>query len=337
VKNLFTSSDADGSYLSPIGWGALMGLLRRWEVVGPFVTASTDAFNRLKPGFEAPVCIVAAVGHTVEEPSRNRSVLAGLVRDKANPLATRFEVRAPNPHTNSYLAIAAIEQAMLDGIDYALSSGRAAQELEREFSKGPEETADYLAAGRQYRSEEDVFEHYSQEERDRLFGRPPATVHETLRVLEEDADGRAVLTRDGVFDDRTIASYAQAMRSKWRLELADRILPANMAIVREARRIHGEDEDGADEAAWREVHALRRRLMRDTPDQVSLFTRIRTAIERGDDADVSTLQLEMNAAMAELARRYAAYTRNVLDPVTPQPDAVEAAARPFSPVSAGEA
>jgi glutamine synthetase len=145
-----------------------------------------------------------------------------------------------------------------------------------------------------------------------------------------------VLARDGVFDDRMIDSYAQAMRTKWRLELADRILPANLAIVREARRIHGEDEDGADDRAWADVHALRRRLMRDTPDQVSLFTQIRSAIERGDDADVSTLQLEMNAAMAELARRYAAYTRNVLDPVTPQPDAVEAAARPFSAVSASE-
>jgi glutamine synthetase len=334
VRNLFTAADPANDYLSPIGWGALMGLIRRWEVVSPFVTCSTDAFNRLKPGFEAPVCAVGAVGHTVEEPSRNRSVLAGLVRDRHNPLATRFEVRAPNPHTNSFLAIAAMYQAMLDGIDYAVSSGRPSQELQREFSKGPEEPAEYLEPGRAYRSEEDVFEHYSQEERDRLFGKPPATVYETLRNLEENADGRAVLTRDGVFDDRLIASYQAAMRSRWLLELSERILPANMATVREFRRIHGEDEDGADEAAWREVNALRRSLMRDVSDHVSLFTRIREAIERGDDADVSTLQLEMNGAMAELRRRYTAYTRNVLDPVVPQPDLAESVARPFSTVSA---
>jgi glutamine synthetase len=334
IRNLFTAADPEQNYLSPIGWGALMGLIRRWEVVSPFVTCSTDAFNRLKPGFEAPVCAVGAVGHTVEEPSRNRSVLAGLVRDRQSPLATRFEVRAPNPHTNSFLAIAAMYQAMLDGIDYAVSSGRSAQELQQEFSKGPEEPAEYLEPGRAYRSEADVFEHYSQEERDRLFGKPPATVYETLRNLDDNADGRAVLTRDGVFDDRLIGSYRDAMRSRWLLELSERILPANMATVREFRRIHGEDEDGADEWAWNEVHALRRSLMRDAGGQVSLFSRIREAIERGDDADVSTLQLEMNGAMSELRRRYSAYTRNVLDPVGPQPDLVESSARPFSAVSA---
>ena len=334
IRNLFTAAEPEKDYLSPIGWGALMGLIRRWEVVSPFVTCSTDAFNRLKPGFEAPVCAVGAVGHTVEEPSRNRSVLAGLVRDRQSPLATRFEVRAPNPHTNSFLAIAAMYQAMLDGIDYAVSSGHSAQELQRQFSKGPEEPAEYLEPGRAYRSEEDVFEHYSQEERDRLFGKPPATVYETLRNLDENADGRAVLTRDGVFDDRLIGSYRAAMRSRWLLELSERIVPANMATVREFRRIHGEDEDGADEWAWKEVHALRRSLMRDAGGQASLFSRIREAIERGDDADVSTLQLEMNGAMAELRRRYLSYSRNVLDPVVPQPDLMESSARPFSAVSA---
>jgi glutamine synthetase len=337
ICNLFTAARPKQDYLSPIGWGALMGLLRRWEVVSPFVTCSTDAFNRLKPGFEAPVCAVAAVGHTVEEPSRNRSVLAGLVRDQHSPLATRFEVRAPNPHTNSFLAIAAMYQAMLDGIEYAISSGRSPQQLQEEFSKGPEEPAGYLEYGRAYRSEEDVFDHYSQEERDRLFGKPPATVFETLRNLEENEDGRAVLTHDGVFDDRLIASYRAAMRSRWLLELSERILAANMIVVRECRRIHGDDEDGADEAAWAEVHALRRSLMRDSGGHVSLFSRIREAIERGDDAEVSMLQLEMNSAMAELRRRYAAYTRNVLDPVVSQPDMVEATARPFSAVSANVA
>jgi glutamine synthetase len=106
--------------------------------------------------------------------------------------------------------------------------------------------------------------------------------------------------------------------------------------VRECHRIHGEDEDGADEAAWAEVHALRRRLMRDSSDSVSLFTRIREAIERGDDGDVSLLQQEMAGAIAELRRRYTAYTRNVLDPAVPEPDIVEAAAKVFSAVSANE-
>jgi len=332
LRNLFTPADPVHDYLSPIGWGALMGLLRRWEVVSPFVTCSTDAFNRLKPGFEAPVCIVAAVGHTAEQPSRNRSVLAGLVRDRANPLATRFEVRAPNPHTNSYLALAAMYQAMLDGIEYAVASGRTAKELEAEFSKAPGEPAAYLETARAYRSEEDVFEHYTQEERDRLFGKPPATVGETLRMLEQDAAGRAVLMRDGVFTERLIRSYATAMRSRWLLELTERVLPTYTAEVREYRRLHGPEEDAAVGHLWADVQALRQYLVQGTPDLPALFERIRRAAEDGADEQVSLLQQEMNATMADLRSRYAVYARHVLDPLAPQ-----ARGRIFSPVSANEA
>ena len=32
----------------------LMGILKNYEVVNPIVSATTDAFNRLRPGFEAP-------------------------------------------------------------------------------------------------------------------------------------------------------------------------------------------------------------------------------------------------------------------------------------------
>jgi glutamine synthetase len=332
LRNLFTSADPSRDYLSPIGWGALMGLLRRWEVVSPFITCSTDAFNRLKPGFEAPVCIVAAVGHTVEQPSRNRSVLAGLVRDRSNPLATRFEVRAPNPHTNSYLALAAMYQAMLDGIEYAVVSGRTAKELEAEFSKRPGEPATYLETARAYRSEEDVFEHYTQEERDRLFGKPPATVGETLRALEQDAAGRELLMRDGVFTERIIRSYATAMRNRWLLELSERIVPAYLAEVREYRRIHGPEEEESVGQLWSEVQALRRYLVQGTPDLPALFTRIRRAVDEGDDAEVSALQQEMNATITELRSRYAEYARHVLDPIAPQ-----ASGRIFAPVSANEA
>lgn len=69
VKNLFSPANITADYMSPIGWGALMGLLKNYEVVNPFVSSTNDSLNRLKPGFEAPVCIVASVGHTVETPS----------------------------------------------------------------------------------------------------------------------------------------------------------------------------------------------------------------------------------------------------------------------------
>ena len=313
LRNLFSPARMDADFLSEIGWGAIMGLLKHWGAVGPFVTCSTDAFNRLKPGFEAPVCVVTSLGHAVDLPSRNRSVLAGLVRDMDNPLATRFEVRAPNPHTNSYLAIAAIYLAMLDGVSDALTNDRSAAELGAECSKQPGDAARYLRADRMYRSEDDVFEHYSQEERDRLFGPPPATVGETLAALDGYAEREALLCAGGVFTPAIIASYAEAMRAKWRLELSQRILPANAETVRACRRLHGPDATSLDEDAWEEIQRLRVNLLQDSPSRRSLFTRLREAVAEGDDAQTSALQLEMNRELADLQERYAAYTRNLLD------------------------
>ena len=96
----------------------------------PFVSATTDSLNRLKPGFEAPVCIVTALGgDRPDVQTRNRSVLIGLIRNIASPAATRFELRSPNPFTNTYIAIAMGYLAALDGIKYALSSGKNGEAL----------------------------------------------------------------------------------------------------------------------------------------------------------------------------------------------------------------
>ena len=313
VRNLFAPPRMEQDFLSELGWGAVMGLLKHWDAVSPFVTCSTDAFNRLKPGFEAPVCAVTSLGHNVSLPSRNRSVLAGLVRDMDSPLATRFEVRAPNPHTNSYLAMAAMYLAMLDGIEHALRSGRSTKELEAECSKAAGQPGVYLDAARAYRSEEDVFEHYTQQERDQLFGRPPATVAETLANLRAYPERDALLCSGGVFTPAIVASYSEAMRAKWRLELSQRIIPANMETVRKCRRLHGADADPCDERAWEEVQALRLELMKDTDARRSVFSCIRDAIAHGGDAETAALQQEMNRKVADLEERYSAYARNLLD------------------------
>lgn len=313
VRNLFAPANPRSDYLSEVGYGAIMGLLKHWEAVGPFVTCSTDAFNRLKPGFEAPVCAVTSLGHSVEMPSRNRSVLAGLVRDIDSPLATRFEVRAPNPHTNSYLAIAAIYMSMLDGVEKALLSGRTAAELEKELSKAPGEMAQYLDAGRAYRSEEDVFEHYTQEDRDRLFGPPPASVPETLAKLEAYPGREALFCAGDVFTPAIIDSYREAMLGRWQFELAQRIIPAYTESVRNCRRLHGSDADQLDERAWEDVQVLRRELMKDTQDRRSMFSQVQDALADHDYATAARLQVEMNGLMAKLQEHYRSYARNLLD------------------------
>jgi glutamine synthetase len=309
-KNVFTPVAMNSDFLSPLGWGALMGLLRNYEAVAPFVTASNDAFNRLKPGFEAPVCVVGSVGHNVSLPSRNRTVLAGLVRDSENALATRFEVRAPNPHTNTYLALAAFYQAMFDGMAWAARSGRTSQQLEADFSKKFGDSHSYLEKDRAYRSEEDIFEHYTTEDRNRLFGNPPATVWETLQNLELYPQKVAALQAENVFAPEVLRSYHQAMLLHWMTELSERMVPENAKAVHACIRLSGENR--LDEQRWDRIRVLKEDLARDDIDKTSIFNRVRAAVAARDYSAVSSLQQEMARKMEELTSLYRQYKQNMV-------------------------
>ena len=149
-------------FLSIIGYGAIMGLLKNYEVINPFVSSTNNSLKRLKPGFEAPICTVTSLGISPENPSRNRTVLVGLIRDFNSPMATRFELRSPNPHSNTYLVMAVSYMAMLDGILYAVENNKTEDELLAELSKEAGESADYLEKTRAYRTEEDVFEDFTE-------------------------------------------------------------------------------------------------------------------------------------------------------------------------------
>lgn len=312
--NMFTPQDMKKDFLSTIGYGALMGLLKNYEAVNPFISFTNDAFNRLKPGFEAPVCIVCSLGHDVETPSRNRTVLVGLVRDMKNPLDTRFEVRSPNPLTNTYLALAAIYQAMLDGIKAVCKSGKTNAELEEEISKMPESDGFYLEKGRAYRSEEDVFEHYSQEERNRLFGVHPATVYENIHNFVKYPEKLNVIMEGDVLDERLVKSFTTAVTNRWVKEILNRLLPENMDIVRRCRAIHSKQKaHDLDITYWEQVDHLRQYLMKDTYNSKSLFTRVREAAKINDYSTLSQLQKEMADKMHELKELYCEYKRNLLD------------------------
>jgi glutamine synthetase len=306
--NLFSPADYSQDFLHEIGWGAIMGLMKHYDCISPFITASNDAFNRLKPGFEAPTHAVASLGRDVNTPSRNRTVLLGLIRSADSPMATRFELRSPNPHTNIFIALAAVYQCMLDGIQYAASRNRTAAQLEQEFCKMPGDEAEYLLTERQYRSEEDVFLTYTDEERDRIFGKPSASVYETLRNLLHDDEGLEILCRNNVFTDRIITSYSRAMLDTWEMELSERILQDNLTRVRRCVRQHQNSE--YDEALWLEIEQLRTRLARDTHDQVCLFNEIRQALETKNLRKAAALQQSMDELMRKLELLFDNYCRN---------------------------
>jgi glutamine synthetase len=311
--NIFTAKDRNHDFLSELGYGALMGILKHYEVINPFISSTIDSLNRLKPGFEAPVCIVSSLGHNVETPSRNRTVLVGLVRDLENPFATRFEVRSPNPNTNTYLAVAAIYQSMLDGMNAVAASGKTTKELEAEISKKAGTESFYLEKDRAYRSEADVFEHFTAEERDAMFAKPPATVYDNVVNLTTQAEKRKVLLQGDVMSDKIIMSFQLAITNRWVSEVTNRLVPNYMETVRNCRQLLDAQANELDMMAWAKVNNLRHYLMKDTSTSESLFTRIRNAAVKGDYQKLSTLQLEMDQKIGELKHYYGEYKKNLLD------------------------
>jgi glutamine synthetase len=312
--NLFAAKSMEEDFMSPIGFGALMGILKNYEIMNPFIASSNDALNRLKPGFEAPVCIVTSLGHMPRIPSRNRTVLAGLVRDMKNPLSTRFELRSPNPKSDTYLVLASAYLAMLDGINAALNAKKTSKELEASLSKQAGDTDFYLEKDRAYRSEKDVFEEYTQEERERLFGRAPATVWENLQAFHKYPDKlKVLLNNETVIDEITLESYEEAIMAAWATELQNRIIPNTMALVRECRKLHADHEcTDFDMLNWKRIQELRIYLGQDEVINKSLLTRIKLALDGKNYDEASGLQVEMQVKVQELINTYIVYKKNLL-------------------------
>ncbi|BFK79934.1 type I glutamate--ammonia ligase [Clostridium baratii] len=301
-------------FLSELGYGAIMGMLNNYEVMNPFISSTNNALKRLKPGFEAPVCTVTSLGLTPDNPSRNRTVLIGLIRDFESPMATRFELRSPNPHTNTYIAIAVSYLAMLDGILYAGNSKKSMDDLLKELSKKPGEHAEYLEDSRSYRSEEDVFEHFTEEERNEYFGKAPATVYENLSQLETFKDKLSILQRNPSFTDQIIESFKIAAMERWATEIEHRVMNNYSNQIRGYRVLHALDKaQDLDISNWNEINKLRYYLMKDTFNSKCLFTRTKNAFKDGDYKLASKLYLEIEEKMTILRELYSTYEKNLLD------------------------
>ena len=310
VVNLFSPKEMTKDFMSAVGYGAIMGLLKNYEVINPLVSATNDSLNRLKPGFEAPVCIVTSLGHSPMVPSRNRTILAGLIRDINNPYATRFELRACNPYTNTYLVLAAIYSAALDGVKMAIT--HTTDELAAELSKEAGTEGFYLDTDRAYRSENDVFEDYTEEERNRLFGAPPATVWENMSNLGNYPEKRAVITASGALRDQVLDAFVAGELLRWKTELISRIIPENRDIVRKAREVTSSFVTDQDSYNWNKINGIRTYLAKDSIDEKSLFTLLINALNEGDYATASGLQVEMYDKIEELKALYDAYRKNMI-------------------------
>ena len=310
LHNIFTAKNPEKDFMSATGYGALMGLLKNYEVINPFVSATNDSLNRLKPGFEAPVCIVTSLGHTPKFPSRNRTILVSLIRDLENPMATRFELRSCNPYTNVYLVLAASYSAILDGIKMSVT--HTTEELLAEISKDAGEDGFYLEKNRAYRSEEDVFEDYTEKERNRLFGEPPQTVWENMTAFEKYPDKVKIISGGGALTDKIISAFREGALLRWKTELISRILPELRTIVRKAKKIDAPFVTDQDAYNWNKIFNLRAELAKDSIDEKSLFTRLVTALNTEKFDKASKLQIEIYKKIEELRALYDAYEKNII-------------------------
>lgn len=313
MVSMFAPADFTKDFMNPLGYGALMGILKNYEVINPFVSSTNDSLNRVKPGYEAPVCIVTSLGVTVTEPSRNRTVLVGLIRDAKNPMATRFELRSPNPKSNTYLVIAASYMACMDGIKAVLAAGKTPQELERSLSKKHGETDFYLETEREYRTEDNVFEDFTQEERDHLFGYAPTTVWQNLCAFEKYPERLQIFKEGDVMRDIVLESYHEQILGQWKTELHDRIIPDTMNFIRSCKQVHDlNDFSDFDIKNWLEIDKIRHQIAKDTITEKCLLTRAKDALDQEQYDLASDLQLEIQRKVAELSSLYIRYKKNLL-------------------------
>ena len=311
LVNLFSPEDMRKEACSSLGIGAIMGLLKNYEAINPFISSTTDALNRLKPGFEAPVCIVTSFGTDPSEPNRNRTILCGLIRDIDNPMATRFELRSPNPYTNTYTALSLIFVSAFDGMKYAITCGKTQAQLLAEISKEVGESADYLDTNRAYRTEKDVFDDFTQEERNQMFGVAPATVWENIKGYQNNPELVETLSQGDAFAKDLMESFIASILKRWELVLANRLIPNNLDAVRNMVAIHTDSRNSVDDKRFAEVNDLRFYLAKDSDDRKSLFTRLTEALNAGEYDLASKLQIEMNDKMEELEAKYANYAKNI--------------------------
>lgn len=148
---------SDQNQLSESAYQFIAGLLENVRSFAAITNPLVNSYKRLVPGYEAPCYIAWSAS--------NRSALIRIPAKRG--LATRVELRSPDPSANPYLAIAVIASAGLDGIDRKLPVPAPI--------------------------DEDIY-HMSDERRAELgIGNLPASLGEAIYELENGTIGRATL------------------------------------------------------------------------------------------------------------------------------------------------
>ncbi|MFW5957170.1 MAG: type I glutamate--ammonia ligase [Natronomonas sp.] len=122
--------EADEFDLSETAHAFLAGILEHAPAITAITNPTVNSYKRLVPGYEAPVYVAWS--------DRNRSAL---IRKPAArvPAASRIEARFPDPSCNPYLALAALVNAGMDGIERGLKAPEPVRENIYEFDEAKRE------------------------------------------------------------------------------------------------------------------------------------------------------------------------------------------------------
>ncbi len=108
-RNAFYDEN-DPYFLSDIGKAFIAGQLRHAREMSAIFAQWVNSYKRLVPGYEAPVHVAWS--------RRNRSALVRVpLYHPGKEMATRMELRCPDPACNPYLTFAVLLQAGLEGIE----------------------------------------------------------------------------------------------------------------------------------------------------------------------------------------------------------------------------
>lgn len=103
---------SDENQLSETAYQFIAGLLKNVKSFAAVTNPLVNSYKRLVPGYEAPCYIAWSAS--------NRSALIRIPAKRG--LATRVELRCPDPSSNPYLAFAIIAAAGLDGVEKGLQA-----------------------------------------------------------------------------------------------------------------------------------------------------------------------------------------------------------------------
>ncbi len=109
-KNVFCD-ESDPAGLSETAYSFIAGVMHHIKAITVLTNPLVNSYKRLVPGYEAPVYIAWS--------AKNRSPLIRIPTARGS--GTRVELRNPDPSANPYLAMAAVLQAGLDGIEKAMT------------------------------------------------------------------------------------------------------------------------------------------------------------------------------------------------------------------------